>query len=90
MTIKELRDIVNKIPKKYDDLVVWKSKDDEGNGFNLFGGIDTDGLLLDTGDKYYQESIGSIHYSKDDNCLEDLNDEEYRQYKKNNRCAVVH
>lgn len=42
MTIKELKEQVNAIPKEYDNIEIFQSIDEEGNGFFPFDGISVD------------------------------------------------
>jgi hypothetical protein len=47
MKIKDLKDRLALIPEEYDDLHILMSKDDEGNGYRQFRGIDLHAWLKD-------------------------------------------
>ncbi len=88
MTLKELREAIKEIPKKYDALPVWKSSDPEGNSYYEVRGIDDEGLFTDS-NKYCKESIGQTSLSTEENGLDDLDEKEYEAYKAENKCIVI-
>lgn len=47
MIVKELREIVNKIPLSCDNSIILMQEDDEGNGYRNINGIDTETMAIE-------------------------------------------
>jgi hypothetical protein len=88
MTLKELRIEINNIPTQLDSCEVFKSRDDEGNGYNRIHGIDKNGFLNPNDNKYHPESIGDLNFSAEEMGFDN---EEWEELRKDptNRVMVI-
>jgi len=63
MKVKELKDILNALPKEADDREVIIARDEEGNGFNVLEDVNIN-------DIYFNDEIYHDDTAAEDNCLE--------------------
>lgn len=84
MTLGELREKLERIPKEYDGCLVVLQKDAEGNGYSPLAGVDEDTIYVP--DSTWSGDVYSLHWTAED---ADMTEEEWEEFKVGGDRAVV-
>lgn len=83
MKLKEFKEMINELPKDYDDCQVIIQEDPEGNGYREVGGVDDCGVLLESAP--YSLEVASGNWTAKEVCMDYSEDEiqewDFSRYK---------
>jgi len=86
ITLKELKQIINKLPEEYDDSKIVLQKDSEGNGYNYLTGVDNNAIIKDESD-FNDLEVYDLSWSFKEACIEE---NEWEKLKKKQKCIILY